>query len=320
MRKMLLWTSLLALAVAVAASAAPETVLLQFKGEDGDRIRYFTRVDAKGTATVLDPKAPGKTVEFPITVSGHATSIVRIDAVTAKGDLVMGGSIESFAFTAKAAEASFSLAIEGPGGTPPQWLTLPTPPIVMVVRKDGKLIGIRGLDQLPLLPLAKPPAGDDEQVSPADALERLLLESSVPLFPDHPVKVGDVWTQTIDLDVAKIMDVTPLPAPVKAAMKTISLPPIKAEYRLEGFETVDRVECAKIHGTREWSLRIPEGEGEDLPVGVTESVRVGVLIMFDHQAGRCQSITQNISIEMKASGLGSPTALTLNIHTRTTRE
>lgn len=73
------------------------------------------------------------------------------------------------------------------------------------------------------------------------------------LLPVTPVKAGDTWNLT---DSASI--VTPT-----TTMKTID----NSDNKLEGFETIDGIECAKITSTHEgsWSMNI-QSQGYDISI------------------------------------------------------
>lgn len=281
-----------------AAQAQPQTVLLEMKGEAGEKLQYSNTFGFAMDMHVWDPDSGQQIFSISPRITGDSVTINRITNVADNGDLTMSTQVQSFSVTLDVADLHAALSVQGPGGGPPQLIKLPPLPLQLVVSKRGKLVAIEGLESLPIPPIPQPGGGT---LDIRGLISKALAQYSQPIFPAEPVRVGQSWTWEMVIEPAQMMEslgVT-LPPEAKAGLGQVKIP-IKSTSTLTGFEMVDGVECARIEQLAPWELTIPVGQG---PAGqameVHEEGRTAVTTLFDYDAGRTVKQTTNVSFSMR---------------------
>ncbi len=237
------------------ASAAPESVALELKGEPGQEMKYDTTLDLQMHIEVRNPETTEQIFTLNPRASGSLVSIARITEVADNGDLTFEGRIESFAVTMDFADLHMDLSLQGPRGGPPQLIKLPPLPIHTVVSKRGEPLALKGLEKIPI-PLVPGPEG--QQIDIRKMIEAMLDTFARPLFPERPVSVGDSWTTEVVFDLAKMIEKMGLQVPPEATgLVSYARVPMSMTHTLAGFEMVGDVACAKVVTESSWQIAMP---------------------------------------------------------------
>lgn len=278
---------------ASAVWAAPDAVTLEMKGETGQELRYSTTFSMFLDLDVQDPESGKQVFSLAPRMTGSAVTISRVADVSENGDLSLAGRVESFDFSLDVADLHARLAIVGPDGGAPQLIKLPEIPLRTVMSKAGKLVAFEGLEKLPIPPIPGP-AG--QSIDLKGMMTRMVSEFSQPLFPDHPVSVGDTWEWEMVIEPLKMAEMmgTPMPPEAKEQMGELSIP-IKNTSTLVGFEMVNGVECAKIEAVAPWELNMPAGPGGMV---LSESGSTTVVTWFDYTAGMKVKDSTQVQVSM----------------------
>jgi hypothetical protein len=278
---------------AAAVWAAPNAVTLEMKGEAGQELRYSTTFSMSLDLDVQDPESGNQILSLAPRAAGSAVTVSRVADVSENGDLAFAGRVESFDFSLDVADLHARLAIVGPDGGAPQLIKLPEIPLRTVMSKAGKLVAIDGLDKLPIPPIPMP---DGRRIDFKGMMSKSVSEFSQPLFPDHPVSVGDTWEWQMVIDPIKMVEMmgTPLPPEAKEQMGELSFP-IKSTSTLLGFEMVNGVECAKIEAVAPWELKMAAGPGGMM---LDESGTTTVVTWFDYAAGQKVKDSTQVEVSM----------------------
>ena len=302
-------------AVAATAFAAPQSVMLELKGEPGAESKYETTLSAKMDLRVQDPGSGASILAISPRFAGTATTIERIIDVADNGDLTSGTQIESFDFEIDVADLHARLAIQGPNGAPPQLIKLPPLPIHAVTTKRGKVVSIEGLDKLAIpLPI---PGAEGKKLNLGHHINGILKQFSQPLYPDEPVAVGDSWDwdMVIDAETMKGFMILPMPPEAMEQFKSFRIP-IHSTTTLVGFESVNGVECAKLEAVSpmEFSMPMPQGPGTDAVGTMRETVNTKVVTWFDYAAGRKAKEQTDVTVTMRVTvGSAEVAAFDLNV-------
>lgn len=289
----LMWVLLAA--VVAAGWAAPESVRLELKGTPGTASRYESKFNM--TMDIAVPLAQESNLVVSPRLEGRAITLERVTSVAENGDLTMGTQIESFDVKLDVADLHVQVAIQGPGGGPPQLIKLPALPIEMVISKRGKPVAITGLDKL--LPPIPGPGG--QKINLGELLDKAVKAFGQPLYPDKSVSVGESWEWKMMVDPAAIAEMLGAPMPAEAKEQLAHLKfPVQTTSTLVGFETINGVECAKIEAAAPWKLSMPMGPEQAESPALRESGRTQVTTWFDYQAGRRVKELVAVSMEMVA--------------------
>jgi len=275
------------------AAPAPEALDLRYKFDVGETIRLTTTASGKGHTVVsglLNREEPEQRV--PMEVSTELAVTLTPIVVRAEGTVDLAFAIDSMKTSTKVdgvdttltwAKTGVAMTVDGEAQEPPaavqqqrQWVGTPFP---MTVSERGELVTGEwpGLDTL-------------DKMLPGMSM-RQLLQSSLPQFPDHPVRPGDHWTQAYELKLP--------PKSGRAGTVTADL-----EYTLLGSEQFAQRTCAKIALSGLVSavdLTHPEGDGPTLPpdakIGLDAlSVLLEGVLYFDPEAGRL--VDQRLALDL----------------------
>jgi len=276
---------------ASAVWAAPNAVTLEMKGEPGQELRYSTTFSMSFDLDVQNPESGEQVFSVAPRAAGSAVTVSRVAEVSENGDLSLAGRVESFDFSLDIADLHARLAIVGPDGGAPQLIKLPEIPLRTVISKAGKVVALEGLERIPIPPIPMP---DGRRIDFKGMMSKSIAEFSQPLFPDHPVSVGDTWSWEMVIEPLKMAEMmgTPLPPEAQEQMGALSIP-IKSTSTLVGFEMLNGVECAKIEAVAPWELNMPAG-----PEGMVlaESGTTTVVTWFDYAAG--QKVKDSTQVEV----------------------
>ena len=302
MRRLVVLMLLAAVLAAMAATAyaAPQSVMLELKGEPGAESKYETTLSANVEMKVQDPGSGATVFAVSPRFAGTATIIERVIDVADNGDLTVGTQIESFAFEIDLADLHARLAIEGPNGGPPQLIKLPPLPIHAVTTKRGKVVSIEGLDKLAIpLPI---PGAEGTKLNLGQHINGILKQFSQPLYPDKPIAVGDSWEweMVIDADTIKSFMIVPMPPEAMQQFESFRIP-IRSKTTLVGFESVNGIECAKLEAVSpmEFSMPMPKGPNQDAAGTMRETVNTTVVTWFDYAAGRKAKEQTDVAVKMR---------------------
>jgi hypothetical protein len=298
---------------ASAVWAAPNAVTLEMKGEPGQEMRYSTTFSMSFDLDVQDPESGEQVFSLAPRAAGSAVTVSRVAEVSGNGDLSLAGKVESFDFSLDVADLHARLAIIGPDGGAPQLIKLPEIPIRTVISKTGKLVAFQGLERLPIPPIPGP-AG--QRIDLKGMMGRMVTEFSQPLFPDHPVSVGDTWEWEMVIEPLKMAEMmgTPMPPEAKEQMGALSIP-IKNTSTLLGFEMLNGVECAKIEAVAPWELNMPAGPGGMM---LSESGTTTVLTWFDYAAGQKVKDSTQVEVSMTVgNGEATPVHMEMRMSAET---
>jgi len=277
-----------------AASAAPQSVVLEFKGEPGQEMKSHTAVEFQMDMMVRNPETGEEVFALHPRLSGGLVGISRVLEVAENGDLTLQGQVESFNMSLDFADVHLTLALQGPKGGPPQLIKLPPMPIQAVMSKRGKLVALKGLEKLPIPPI---PGPDGKEIKLTEMIQSAIEEFSQPRFPDQPVAVGDSWTWEITFDPAAMMEKMGAQMPPEAnTMLSSTKFPVKCTSTLAGFEMVRGVECAKIVAVLPWKLEFPAGPG----IMLEEHGETTVTTWFDYEAGQVARGLFEFGLKMRA--------------------
>jgi hypothetical protein len=297
-------TATLAVTVSLAcllglAHAAPESVVLEFKGEPGQELTYDTKVSFEMDVSATDPGTGEQVFALSPRFSGALVTIERVTEVAENGDLTIQSQIESFDVTLDFADLHMDLSLQGPDGGPPQLLKLPPLPIEVVMSKHGKPLAFKGLDKLPLPPI---PGPEGKEMDLAAMIEGMMDTFAQPTLPDGPVSVGDSWGWEAEIDLGKMMGkmIPDMPPEATAMLSSMKIP-VKTTTTLEGFETVGGIECAKLVADTSWELEFPVGPG----IMLEERGETTVATWFNHEAGHTVKDVVEVEVNMRA---GTPDA------------
>lgn len=300
------------LAAAVGTGwAAPQPVTLELKGQPGTESRYQTKV-----SLVIDLTAPiaqGSALTVSPRVEGQAVTVDRVVNVAPNGNLTVGTRVESFDFKVDVADFHAQVAIQGPGGGPPQLIKLPELPVQTVMTKRGKPVAVKGLDKvIPPLPLGGP---GGEKLNLGDLITKALAQFAQPLYPEKPVSVGETWGWETTIEPGTMLTKMglPLPAGAKQQLEAMKFP-VKTTSTLVAFESVAGVECAKIETTVPWQVSMPV----PMPTGDTATLSQAggskVTTWFDYTAGRKVKEVTEFNMEMTVSvGAAAPVKMTVRL-------
>ena len=282
------------LGATLAASAAPQSVVLELKGEPGQEMKWDVGVLFEMSMTAKNPATGEQMFSLDPRFSGALVAIDRVTAVADNGDLTLQSQLESFEMTLDVADLHMDLSLQGPGGGPPELIKLPPLPIEIVMSKRGKLLALKGLDKLPLPPI---PGPTGERLDLQAMVQNMMETLSQPTFPEGPVSVGDSWVWEAEIDLAEMMGkmVPDLPDEAKMMLSSMKIP-VRCTSVLEGFETEGGVECAKVVADVTWELELPLGPG----VMLKEGAETRVMTWFDHEAGRAVKELVEAEVHMRA--------------------
>ena len=257
-RIMLVVTMVLAVVVCLSPvlAASTQPVLLQLKGQVGDQVQYRTDLDFAVDLEINDPSG-GLSVTVKPRLNGWVTSSEKVMAVSPAGDLIMTGRIDAFDLRFELANLHLRAAVDPGAGGLGQLIKLPEIPVRAVVSKRGQVIGLEGLDKLPIPPLPGPAGA---KINLAEMIDQVLSKYSQPILPDRPVTVGDTWTVESAMDLAEMMKSlgVPLPAEAEQRMGKLDLT-LKTTYAFRGYEMVKGQEAAVIQANSPWKLEFPVG-------------------------------------------------------------
>ncbi len=287
----LIWATAVAL-------AAPQSVLLELKGEAGQEMKRDTALSFEMDFNVRNPQTGEQVFALNPRLSGTVVDITRVLEVAESGDLTFQSQIESFDLSLQVADLNVKAALKGPDGGPPQLIKLPPLPIKSVVSKNGRVVALEGLDKLPIPAIPGPEGKKIDLKGMVQAIQIGIDEFGQPAFSDEPVAVGDSWSWEIVIDpleMMKKMSGEEVP-PEAGAMMSFAKIPVKCTSTLTGFETVNGIECAKIVADAPWRLEMPIGPGMMLQEGGATVVTT----WFDYQAGRAVRAITEVGVEMRA--------------------
>jgi hypothetical protein len=289
-------TTLLA-CVAGAALAAPESVLLELKGEPGAEARRSTEIAFEMDIKVRNPETEEQIFALTPRLGGSLVAVEKVTDVAENGDLTLQHRIESFDLDLEVADLSVSVALQGPGGGPPQLFKLPALPINSVISKQGKVVALEGLDKLPIPALPGPGGQKVDFKQMIEGMQAIMDEFGQPRFPDKPVAVGESWGWEMIIDPLQMAEKMGQPIPEEAKpMLSMTKFPVKSTSTLTGFEVVDGVECARIVSESPWELEIPVGPAMTLQEGGETTVT----LLFDYEAGRIVDEVFEFTMQMRA--------------------
>ncbi len=283
-----------------AAYAAPQTLLLEFKGEPGQEMKHDVEIGFEMDMSAMNPGTGEQVFALSPRFSGALVTIDRVMEVADNGDLTLQSQVESFELTLDLADLHLDMSLQGPDGGPPQLLKLPPLPIEVVMSKHGKPLALKGLDKLPLPPMPAGPEG--KQFDIKAMIEGMMDTFAQPTLPDGPVSVGDSWGWEAELDLSKMMGnmIPDMPPEAKAMLSSMKIP-VKTTTTLAGLETVGGVECAKLVADSVWELEFPVGPG----IMVEERGTTTVVTWFNHAAGHTVKEVVEVDVNMRA---GTPDA------------
>jgi hypothetical protein len=297
---LVLATMVLLVCASVAASAAAQTVVLEFKGEPGQEMKHDVEVGFEMDMSAMNPGTGEQVFAVSPRFSGTLVTIDRVTEVAENGDLTLQSQLESFDVTLDFADLHMDLSLQGPDGGPPQLIKLPPLPIEVVMSKHGKPLALKGLDKLPLPPMPAGPEG--QQFDIKAMIEGMMDTFAQPTLPDGPVSVGDSWGWEAEIDLGKMMGkMMPEMPPEAVAMLSSMKIPVKTTTTLEGIETMGGVECAKLVADSVWELEFPVGPGMMLE----ERGETTVVTWFNHEAGHAVKEVVEVEVNMRA---GTPDA------------
>lgn len=302
---LVLTTMVLLVCASVAASAAPQTVVLEFKGEPGQEMKQDVEIGFEMDMSAMDPATGEQVFALSPRFSGALVTIDRVTEVAENGDLTLQSQVESLEVTLDFADLHMDLSLQGPDGGPPQLIKLPPLPIEVVMSKHGKPLALKGLDKLPIPPL---PAGPGGQQFDIKAMINGMMDTfAQPTLPDGPVSVGDSWGWEAEIDLGKMMgNIIPDLPPEATAMLSSMKIPVKTTTTLEGFEAVGGVECAKLVADSVWELEFPAGPG----IMLEERGETTVVTWFNHEAGHAVREVVEVDVDMRA---GTPEAAVMQM-------
>jgi hypothetical protein len=285
--------ALLACLVSLAV-AAPESVVLELKGELGQEMKHETALEFRMDMVIRDMGSGEQIFELHPRARGNVVDITRVLEVADNGDLTLESQVESFNVSLHVADLSLDIALEGPEGGPPQLIKLPPLPIQAVTSKNGSLVALNGLDKLPIPPI---PGPEGKKIDLKEMISGMLEEFNQPQFPEGPVAIGDSWGFEIIIDPGAMAEKMggEIPPEAKAMMSSMKFP-IKCTSTLTGFEVVGEVECARIVVESPWELEFPMGPGMML----REHGDTVVTTWFDYQAGHVAREVFEVRVEMRA--------------------
>ncbi len=276
------------------ASAAPESVVLELKGEPGQEMKYDTKLDFLMDIEVRNPETTEQIVKLEPSLSASLVSIARITEVADNGDLTFEGQLESFAIRMVLADLRMDLSLQGPRGGPPELIKLPPMPIQAVISKRGQPLALKGLEKIPIPPL---PGPGGQQIDLRQMIASGLETFAQPAFPELPVSVGDSWTTEVVFDLAEMTAKMGLELPPEATgMLSYARVPMSMTYTLAGFEMVGDVECAKVVMESSWQIAMPVAPG----IMLREGADTMQTTWLDYEAGQKVKDLLEVTARMKA--------------------
>jgi len=303
--------AVLVVTTAAAAWPAPNSIVLQLKGEPGSEAKYQTSLAMEMDMRVQTGEDPNQTLTINPRLEAEAVTIERVASVADNGDLSMSSQVESFDINLVCANLHLSFGISGPGGPGPQLIRLPALPFRAVMSKRGKLLAIEGLEKL----AAPMPGPAGEKLEIGKLISDLISKMGQPLYPEGPVAVGQSWEWEMTIDPAAIMTALGLPIPEEAKQQLAALKfPIRSTSTLVGFETVGGIECAKIEALSPWQLNMPMPGPQGSSTTLSESGSTKVTTWFDYAAGRKVKEATEVSMDMAVvAGSATPAKMTMRL-------
>jgi hypothetical protein len=299
MRRLILAVTVAAFLACVAgvAIAAPESVVLELKGEPGQETKRSTEIACEMDIAVRNPESGEQIFALTPRLNGSLVGVEEVLNVAENGDLTFQHGIESFELDLEVADLSVSVALQGPGGGPPELFKLPPLPIKTVLSKQGKVVAMEGLDKLPIPALPGPGGQKFDLKQMIEGIQTVMDEFGQPRFPDRPVAVGESWGWDMMVDPLEMAEKMGQQIPDEAKpMLSLTKFPVKSTSTLAGFEMVDGVECARIVSETPWELEIPVGPGMTLQ----EAGDTTVVSLLDYEAGRILNEVFEFSLEIRA--------------------
>jgi hypothetical protein len=239
----------------------------------------------------------GRTVAYRTT----STQIQNLDAM---GQSITTRTVNNMEFSAKSKGLkddnfilgvtmdAFKVSVEGPqGNTAPDPSTVIGKSFDMIISRLGKVVDAAGASSISY------DMGQSGKRNIAAGFQTFF-----PDLPDHPVKIGDAWTS--ESAVVNRGDISE----IRIALKN--------EHKLDGFETAEGYECARIKTTAKGSMRgTIEQSGMTMTLdGTVQStqtcyfaIKEGIFVKGDEKTGSAGNITvsaANMSIPITSESQG----------------
>jgi len=290
--------ALLAPALPARAADASEAVLLRLKGTAGQEVNYRSEFDFSMNMEVNEPNS-GTALTVKPHFSGWSTSTQRVTEVAENGDLTLTGQLQAFDLSIDLANAHLRLALDSAHDGMPQLIKIPALPFGMVMSNRGQLRAITGLDKLPIPPLPMGPEG--AKLNLPELINKALTQFSMPSYPEQPVKVGDTWNQTLDMDIGAMVKSMGMPVPPEA-MAQMPKFPITLVFTFVGYETLNGAKVAVLKVDSPWKLEMPAGgPGGPGAAMIREGGQTTVMTRLDVAAGRLVRQDTTMTMEMSVS-------------------
>lgn len=306
-RTMLVLTMVLAVAVCISPvlAASTQPVVLQLKGQVGDQAQYRTDLDFAVDLEINDPSG-GLSVTVKPRLNGWVTSSEKVAAVSPAGDLTMTGRIDAFDLRFDVANLHLRAAVDPGAGGLGQLIKLPEIPVRAVVSKRGQVIGLQGLDKLPIPPL---PGPGGAKINLAEMINQVLSKYSQPILADRPVSVGETWTVESAVNLAEMMKSLGMPLPVGTEQQMGKLDlSLKTTYAFRGYEVVKGQEAAVIEANSPWKIEFPVGDPKAAKGLLTETGSTVMTIHLVPTTGKVVRERVEFALEMTVQDQGATPA------------
>lgn len=199
----LVLAALVALTAALAAYAQDESVLLRFKFQPGDVMRYRLFADATGLVRMdlpMPPEAGAMPGQIPVQMKLQGEAVAKVLRVDDAGAARLRVTADSLSMDMDLMGQQFAIGIKDgkytvtQNGEPVEWGKIPMVPGEMKIPLLQEPIEIKIGPRGEVLDLVIPGLTEMMAMMPGLSLEDMMKEQL--LLPEEPLAVGQIWSDT----------------------------------------------------------------------------------------------------------------------------